>query len=52
MKGGGGQCVYHFKFTNYIITGVCPTGKQVGDRWNPGSCLECYCDLTGYGCDG
>ncbi|KAL4235522.1 hypothetical protein ACF0H5_003919 [Mactra antiquata] len=39
--------------TNFYNAGVCPDNKGSGERWNPvGTCSECYCDHTGYGCSG
>ncbi|WAR24258.1 hypothetical protein MAR_037927 [Mya arenaria] len=31
---------------------ICPDNRGAGERWNvAGSCIECYCDHGGYGCE-
>ncbi|KAH3695509.1 U-scoloptoxin(16)-Er13a-like [Dreissena polymorpha] len=39
-------------YANFFQTGKCPDNRGAGERWNPaGTCMECYCDHQGYGCD-
>ncbi|KAH3695508.1 hypothetical protein DPMN_082968 [Dreissena polymorpha] len=38
---------------DFTLTGVCPDGRQAGERWVPKEdpCSECSCNHLGWGCD-